>query len=178
MDTISQENNESFSWLPVLALIIGLIAGVLGSVALTKVANINKSLADQGALAAQVNALEAELHKTTTSADQATQRVTKVTADTNSAFKQFSEAFGSLRTEFEEIKAKAVAPTPVVTSSSSSSSSSPAVAGSDEYRVKSGDSGYKIARTLGVSWSDLQAVNPTVNWNKLAIGQSISVPKK
>ncbi len=184
MDTISQENNESFSWLPMLALIVGLVAGVLGGVALAKVANVSKSLGDQAALSARIDALEGELRKTSTSAESATQRINKVAADTNSAFQKFSEAFTTLRTEFEDIKVNASQPASVASSSSSAGSSSsggssaPAVASGNEYLVKSGDNGYKIARTLGVSWTDLQAVNPNVNWNKLAIGQAIKVPQK
>ena len=177
MDTISQDNNESFSWLPVMALIVGLIAGVLGGIALSKVANINKSLADQGALATRVDALEAELRKTTTAAEQATQRVTKVAADTNNAFKQFSDAFGVLRTEFDEIKSSSSQPAPAATTAASSSSG-PVVAGPGEYIVKSGDTGIKIARATGVSWTDLQAVNPSVNWNRLALGQKLKLPQK
>ncbi len=177
MDTISQENNESFSWLPVLALIVGVIAGVLAGVALAKVSNVSKSLADQSALAARIDDLEAELRKTSTSAEQATSRINKVASDTNGAFKQFSDAFGALRTEFEEIKEKASQPAPVA-ASPSSSSSGPVVAGPNEYVVKSGDTGSKIARTAGVSLSDLLAVNPGVNWNRLAVGQTIKLPQK
>ena len=55
----------------------------------------------------------------------------------------------------------------------------PAVAGPGEYIVKSGDnSGTKIAKNLGVSIQDLQAVNPSVNWSKLAVGQKLKVPAK
>ncbi|MCF3651161.1 LysM peptidoglycan-binding domain-containing protein [Synoicihabitans lomoniglobus] len=177
MDTISQENNESFSWLPLLALIVGVIAAVLGGVALKKLGDINKTLADQNALTARIDSLETELRKTSTSADAATQRINKVAADTNTAFKQFSDAFGGLRTEFETIKESAVKPAPVVTSAPGGSSG-PAVAGPDEYVVKSGDTGIKIARANNVSWGDLQAVNPSVNWNRLGVGQTIKLPKK
>jgi LysM repeat protein len=44
--------------------------------------------------------------------------------------------------------------------------------------VKSGDTGSKIARNAGVSLSDLLAVNPGVNWNRLAVGQKIKLPQK
>ena len=53
----------------------------------------------------------------------------------------------------------------------------PVTAGPGEYIVKAGDvSGAKIARDHGVSLADLQAVNPSVNWNKLKIGDKLKMP--
>lgn len=179
MDTISSDNNESFSYLPVLALIIGLIAGVLGGVALAKVSNINKTLTDQSALADRIDALETELRKTSTSSEQATQRINKVAADTNAAFKQFSDAFATLRTEFEEAR---VAPPPaqVATSAPSNSGGSDAApaGAASQYTVRGGDTGSKIARNAGVSLSALLNANPGVDWNRLGVGQVINIPAR
>jgi LysM repeat protein len=36
----------------------------------------------------------------------------------------------------------------------------------------------KIANANKVSVKDLQAVNPSVNWNKLSAGQKIKLPAK
>ena len=180
MDTISSDNNDSFSYLPILALIVGLIAGVLGGVALAKVSNINQSLSEQSAVADRVDALETELRKTSTSAEQATARINKVASETNAAFKQFSDAFGELRTSVEEMHAS---PTAVQTASTSSSegssaggaSSAPAaVAG--QYTVKGGDTGSKIAREAGISLNALLNANPGVNWNRLSVGQVLNIP--
>ncbi|WP_221032211.1 LysM peptidoglycan-binding domain-containing protein [Actomonas aquatica] len=179
MDTISQDNNESsFSWLPVLALIVGVIAGVLAGVALAKVTNIDKTLAEQSAIAARIDDLEGKMRDTATSAETANKNITKVIGDTQKGFNTMGDLFGKLSAKVDELETKAITPPPVVSSSSSGSSSAPAVAGPNEYLVKSGDTGIKIARTLGVSWTDLQAVNPGVNWNRLAIGQPIKVPQK
>ncbi|GAB5559490.1 MAG: hypothetical protein SynsKO_11370 [Synoicihabitans sp.] len=178
MDTISSDNNDSFSYLPVLALIIGLIAGVLGGVALAKVSNIDKSLSEQSAVADRVDTLEAELRKASTAAEQATNRINKVANETNVAFKQFSDAFTELRGSVEEMQK---APPPVVVASGPSggsdagSDSAPAaVAG--QYVVKSGDTGSRIARNAGVSLTALLNANPGVNWNRLAVGQVINIP--
>ena len=46
------------------------------------------------------------------------------------------------------------------------------------YKVVSGDTGEEIARKLGISFGELEAVNPGVNWNKLAIGQTLHTPTK
>jgi LysM repeat protein len=51
-------------------------------------------------------------------------------------------------------------------------------AGPDEYIVKGGDTGYKIATANGVSVADLQAVNPGVSWTALKVGQKIKLPAK
>jgi LysM repeat protein len=178
MDTISSDNNESFSYLPILALIVGLIAGVLGGVALAKVSNINQSLSEQSAVADRVDALETELRKTSTSAEQATARINKVASETNAAFKQFSDAFGELRTSVEEMHAS---PAPVQTTSTPSSeggsggSSAPATA-AGQYTVKGGDTGSGIARAAGISLNALLNANPGVNWNRLSVGQVLNIP--
>jgi LysM repeat protein len=176
MDTISQENNSSFSYLPVLALIVGLIAGVLGGVALAKVSNVSKELGNQSALAARVNDLETELRKTVTASEQATNRINKVAGDTNTAFEQFSDAFTELRNDVAAVKEAAAQPAPVQTAAATQAG--PAVAAPGEYIVKSGDTGSKIARAAGVSLSALMAVNPSVNWNRLGVGQAIKLPQK
>ena len=54
----------------------------------------------------------------------------------------------------------------------------PVVAGPGEYVVKAGDGGAKIAKANGVSLSDLQAVNPGVEWTKLKPGQKVKLPAK
>lgn len=45
-----------------------------------------------------------------------------------------------------------------------------------EYVIKPGDTFYKISKTLGVSASSIQELNPTIDPGKLKIGQSISIP--
>jgi LysM repeat protein len=181
MDTISSENNESFSYLPLLALIIGLIAGVLGGVALAKVSNIDKSLSEQSALVDRIDALETELRRASTSADQATQRINKVANDTNAAFKQFSDAFGKLRTDFEELQAPTstqVTASPSPASSSGGSDGAGADGSAGQYTVKSGDTGSKIARNAGVSLTALLNANPGVDWNRLRVGQVLNIPAR
>ena len=54
----------------------------------------------------------------------------------------------------------------------------PAMAGPEEYEVKAGDGGAKIAKANKVSLADLQAVNPDVNWMELEVGQKVKLPAK
>ena len=51
----------------------------------------------------------------------------------------------------------------------------PGGAGGD-YKVAKGDIGTTIAKKNGVSLKALVAANPTVNWNRLKIGQAIQIP--
>lgn len=178
MDTISQENESSFSWLPVLALIVGGIAGVLGAVALMKVADVRKSLADQSAITARIDAMEQEVRKTATNAESVSSRIAKLTTDTQGAFNKFGEVVGQLNTEVATLKESASRPAPQPAATGGGSGAAAPVAGPGEYVVKSGDTGSKIARAAGVSLSDLLAVNAGVDWNRLAVGQKIKLPRK
>ncbi|MBB6446862.1 LysM peptidoglycan-binding domain-containing protein [Bacillus benzoevorans] len=45
-----------------------------------------------------------------------------------------------------------------------------------KYAVKSGDTLYKISKTLGVSVSSIQEMNPAVDPGKLQIGQPLNIP--
>jgi LysM repeat protein len=51
-----------------------------------------------------------------------------------------------------------------------------AAATASNYRVIAGDTGNGIARKLGITFDQLSAANPGVNWNNLQIGQSLNVP--
>lgn len=46
----------------------------------------------------------------------------------------------------------------------------------DSYTVRSGDTLYKIAERKRVSATSIKKVNPSVNWNRLQIGQKIKIP--
>lgn len=45
-----------------------------------------------------------------------------------------------------------------------------------EHKVASGETGAVIAKKYGVSIKALQAANPTVNWNRMKIGQVLAIP--
>lgn len=44
------------------------------------------------------------------------------------------------------------------------------------YRVRSGDTGHHIASRLGVSFRELEQLNPNVNWYRLQIDQELNIP--
>lgn len=45
-----------------------------------------------------------------------------------------------------------------------------------EYKVVKGDIGASIARSHGVTLKALTAANPTVNWSRLKVGQTLQIP--
>ena len=160
MDTISRENN---SMLPVGAIIVGVIGLLLGGYSAIKLSSVNRTLAEQQEKMARFDSIESQVGTSSSASEKVTRDVSALTRSTQDAFNQVGAELAKLRGEITKFN---VAP------------KAPAVAGPDEYIVKVGDLGMKIATAQGVSWNDLQAVNPGVSWNRLAIGQTLKLPKK
>lgn len=163
--------------LPVGAIIVGVIALLLGGYAAISLSKVNKTLADQEARLAKVDAAELTANAAAASAEKVARDLQLLGKQTQAGFDQVGPIIGDLRasvTKLEEAAKKPVA----VASSKDKKGGEPAVAAPGEYIVKSGESGAKIARDHGVSLGDLQAVNPGVNWNKLKIGDKLKLPKK
>jgi LysM repeat protein len=173
MDTISRENN---SMLPVGAIIVGVIALLLGGYAVITLSKVNKAIEAHDAKLARVESIESAASSAAAAADKAAKDVQGLTRSTQDAFNQVGGELGNLRgsiTKLEDAAKKA----PVV-AGAAKKSSGPAVAGPDEYIVKPGDGGTKIAKANGVSLNDLTAVNPGVEWTKLKPGQKLKLPAK
>ncbi len=153
-------------------VIIGAIALLLGGIALAK----SSKAATEEALTAQVGRIDEATKSASDAAVKADRANTNVKALQDSmqgAFNEVSKSLSLMTTEIQELKA-AKAAKPVANSNAST-----ATAGKDEYIVKAGDvSGTKIAAANGVKLSDLMAVNPGVEWNKLKIGQKLKLPAK
>ncbi len=174
MDTISRENNSSI--LPIGGLIAGVLGVLLAVVALFKVSTANKDIALHGEQLARIESLETQV-RTAVAASEGSAKsaaVNQLAKQTNDAFTQVANELTALRGEIAKVQESAKsAPRPTATASSG-----PVVAGADEYVVKSGDTGTKIASANGVTMGDLNAVNPGINWSRLAVGQKIKLPKK
>jgi len=171
MDTISRENN---SMLPVGAIIVGVIALLLGGYSAIKLSSVNRILAEHKEKMARFDSLESQVGTSSSASEKVTRDVSALTRSTQDAFNQVGAELAKLRGEITEL---GEAPKAQV-ANNAAKRTAPAVAGPNEYIVKAGDWGTKIATAQGVSWSDLQAVNPGVNWNRLAIGQTLKMPKK
>ncbi|EIP97464.1 LysM domain-containing protein [Opitutaceae bacterium TAV1] len=187
MDTISRDSNGS-SYLPVAGVILGVIGLVLGGVALAKVSNVNKELAKQGDLNARVTAAEDQAQSAAALVRQTDQRVSAVDKHLNevqtataTAFQNAGEAIKSMQDEIVKLRQTTGRSTATAGSQQTGATAqtrTPAVAGADEYIVKSGDTGTKIATANGVKLADLMAVNPEVNWNRLHVGQKLKLPQR
>jgi LysM repeat protein len=177
MDTISRDTNET-NYLPIAALIVGLLAAIFAGVAFFKVNAVAKSMQGQAALNARVNDLESQLRTTAATADKATERITRVASDTQKAFTEVGQAIGGMRNDLAQVQESLTrpAPTPSAAAATSGGSGAP-TAGPGEYVVKSGDTGARIARDAGIGLGDLMAANPGLDWNRLRVGQVIKLPR-
>ena len=172
MDTISRENN---SMLPIGGIIVGLVGVILGGLALAQASKANKAVADHQPKIEKIDGLEAAASGAAASTERAAKEVRELRNSTQEAFNAVGGKLGEFQTSITKLEDSMKKP---VVADKAGKKSGPAVAGPGEYIVKAGDGGTKIARTLGVSVQDLQAVNPGVNWNKLSVGQKLKVPSK
>lgn len=159
--------------LPVAGVIVGalglLIGGYAAFVALPKV---NKTLVEHQT---KIESVEQQAANAAAKADGAATRTAleSVARQTQDGFTAISNSMAKLQetvTKLEESAKKPVA--------TAKGGGGPVVAGPNEYIVKAGDGGAKIAREKGVALSDLLAVNPSVDWKKLHPGQKIKLPVK
>jgi LysM repeat protein len=175
MDTISRENN---SMLPVGAIIVGVIALLLGGYAAITLSKVNKTLDEQDAKIAKVEALEQTANAAASSADRAAKDVAKLRSETQAGFDQVGPLLGDLRAAVTKLEEATKRPAAAPAGTTKKGGGEPPVAGPGEYVVKAGDTGMKIANANGVSLGDLQAVNPGVNWNNIKPGNKLKLPKK
>lgn len=172
MDTISRENN---SMIPVAGIIVGVLALIVGGYAAVKVSTLQKVVTAQEEKVNKIDGIESQLGQVAATADKAAKDIGSLSRSTQDAVTQIGNALSDQAgriTKIEEAQKKPVA------SVKGGKSSGPVVAGPDEYVVKGGDTGAKIARANGISLGDLMAVNPGVNWNKLHKDQKIKLPAK
>jgi LysM repeat protein len=175
MDTISRENNSSM--LPVGGIIIGVLALLIGGYAAISLSKINNRLTEMQPKIDRIDGVEAAANSAVAKADKTARDLTGVADGANGALKTVSDYITSLGervTKIEEAAAAAKKAAPVAAKKGGGD----VVAGPNEYIVKSGDSGMKIAAANGVSIGDLQAVNPGVNWNSMKPGQKLKLPAK
>lgn len=171
MDTISRENN---SMLPIGSIVVGIVALLLGGFALVQASKANRTLADHQAKIEKIDSIEQQATSAASAGERNSRDIKQLTDQTQNAFTQVSNIISGLQGTVTKLEEAAKRPAP----SPKKGGAAPAVAGPDEYVVKSGDTGAKIARASGVGLGDLQSVNPGVDWNKLHVGQKIKLPAK
>ncbi|MBC8040396.1 MAG: LysM peptidoglycan-binding domain-containing protein [Opitutaceae bacterium] len=176
MDTISRENNTSY--LPIFGVAVGVIALILAGVALKKISTVGESIATQETklteISSSVESVRGEISNASREASAARAASTKLAGEVNSAFSEVANQLGAVRGDVLKIQEAQKAPV----KAPAGAAKGPVVAGPNEYIVKSGDGGSKIAKANGVSIADLTAVNPGIDWTKLKPGQKIKLPVK
>ncbi len=175
MDTISRENNNM---LPIGAILVGLVGVVLGGIALAQASKANRAVADHQPKIEKIDAMESQVSSAAAAAEKAAKDVRDLTRSTQEAFNAVGGKLGEFQTSITKLEDAVKKPVVAAAPDKGKKGGGPVVAGPGEYVVKAGDGGTKIARALGVTIQELQAVNPGVNWNKLAIGQKLKVPAK
>jgi LysM repeat protein len=174
MDTISRDNNTSY--LPIVGGIAVVLAIALSIGALVKASGVRTDLdVEKAALEDRVTAVETTANGAANTANKASQTI----AGYNDSFKQVGADLTALNAKIDTLakdfqdsrKSKVAAP------GAKDKEKSDTPVGKDQYKIKAGDtSGTKIATENGVSLKALMDANPSVNWNKLQIGQVINLP--
>ena len=173
MDTISRENN---SFLPLAGVIAGALALLLAIVALFKLSAAGKEItALKEDINSRIMSMESQVSSAASTAESVRGSVSRLSSDTQTAFQSVANELGSVRAEITKLQESLTKPK---AAAAGGAAKAPAVAGPDEYIVKAGDTGTKIAKANGVSVSDLQAVNPGIDWTKLKPGNKVKLPKK
>lgn len=167
MDTISRENNTNY--LPIAALLVGVLALILSVWALVRASSVGKRLPDN--LPDRLSSVESAAQSATSAADKANDNLSKLQSSVQSAFDQIGPAITSLQKSVSTLEQSAK-PAPTVAKAAGKKGEH-AVAGPGEYIVKPGDTGMKISRATGVSISQLEAANPGINWRRLHPGQIV-----
>jgi LysM repeat protein len=175
MDTISRENN---SMLPVGAIIVGVIALLLGGYAAITLSKVNRTLAEQEGKFTKLEQIESTANAAASASEKAAKEYQNLRTSTQDAFNTVAGELSRISGSLVKLEESTKKPAPAATAKDKKGSAEPAVAGPGEYVVRPGDSGMKIANANGVSIGDLQAVNPGLNWNAIKPGQKLKLPKK
>jgi LysM repeat protein len=176
MDTISHDNNSSY--LPVAGVVVGLLALVLSAVALVKVSSANKIIVDQGAKIGELESLKTQIGTVSDTANKAKQDVAALFRSTQDSVTQIAGLIGDANGKIHNLEEAAKKPAVAEKASAKGGPKEPAVAGPDEYVIKSGDNLAKIAKAKGCTTADLLAVNPGIKPTDLKVGQKIKLPAK
>jgi LysM repeat protein len=173
MDTISRDSSSSY--LPVAGVLAGLLALIIGIAALVKVSSLGKRVPED--LQDRLTSAESDARNAAAAADKAGKDIVSLTHSTQSAFDSIGPEIGGLKDSVKKLedaaKAHVEARHAKAGGDGVKKEKGENAAGPGEYVVKPGDTGTKIAKETGVSLTELEAVNPGIDWKKLKVGQAI-----
>ena len=154
-------------------VIVGAIALLLSGAALATKASKTSTEETLTAQTARIDAIETQARDAAAKAVSARSATDQLTADVQKALNNVSISLTQMDSEVKTLKESA-AKKPAA----GGGTTGPVVAGKDEYVVKSGDIGSKIAAATGFSVKAIEAVNPGIDWAKLKVGQKLKLPAK
>jgi len=169
MDTISRENN---SMLPVGGIIVGVIALALGLYSAVSISKVKNQLNAQQEKVDKIDDIASQVSAASAKADSVKTSLDSVAKQTQDAFTAVGNSIGTIQAQLAKIEESSKRP------ARGGGSHENVVAGPGEYVVKSGDTGARIARANGCTVSELQSVNPSVDWKRLRVGQKVKLPEK
>jgi LysM repeat protein len=163
-------------------VLVGVIALIVGSIALVKASGASKAIAADSDEIAKIDTIESTANSAAQVAQTANSSISKLNDSLRGDFDQITTKFGSIDASIAKLQ-EVAKPAPRAAKASKSApageGSAPGTVSSDgTYTVKSGDSLAKIARANGVSLADIKAANPDVDPKHLKIGQKINLPTK
>ncbi len=172
MDTISRENN---SMLPIGGIVVGVLGLLVGIFGLVQATKANNAVKEQQAKIDEIEGIKSQVGSLAQSVDKTSNYAKSAFNNINEAITgQLHPRLVTVETAVTRLEAAATKPVPT----GGKKAGEAAVAGPNEYIVKSGDNGVKIATANHVSLGDLQTVNPSVNWTKIKPGDRIKLPAK
>jgi LysM repeat protein len=169
MDTISRESNSSY--LPVAGVLVGVLALILGGFALVKVSSLNKRVPED--LQDKLSSLDSDTRNASAAADKASKGVDSLQRSTQAAFDSIGPEIVALKDSVKKIEDAAKARALARPARGGDTAAPATAAGPGEYVVKPGDTGTKISKDTGVSISELETLNPGIDWRHLRVNQKI-----
>jgi LysM repeat protein len=184
MDTPSSKTGSYLVFAVAVVAVVALVLGILG---LTRINKLSKQLGAVSVadLAVRVDTVEATAKKASEDSSRATTRVTGLSTDTQRAFDQVGSELATIRTSVNKLTtdtqamSERLASAPSRAAAAAGSGAAPGTVAEDgSYVIKSGDTLSKIGAQFGVSWQEIQRLNPGLNPSRLQVGQKVVVPQK
>jgi LysM repeat protein len=167
MDPISRDNN---SMLPLGGIIVGAVALLLAGYSAIGLSKVKGTLATHEDKISKIDDLSTQVGAAATKTE-VNAALKQMADNVTVAFKQTSDEIGTLKAELAKAQEAKKAP-----STAKGGAKENVTAGPGEYVVKSGDTGSKIARAVGCTLGELEAVNPGVDWKALKVNQKLKLP--
>jgi LysM repeat protein len=177
MDTLSRDSSSSSnSIMPLVGVIAGVIALLLGIFTMVKANKIEKTLTAQGDEIAKIATIESDVRSATAKSET---DMKNLRDGIQNALNQVGTEIGAIRTQMTKME-EDMKKRPAAAPAGSKAGAGPVATGvrnaDGTYTVAAGDTPSKIARKFGTSVDSILAENPGLEPSKLRVGQKIRLP--